>query len=60
MMSRKREAICMGIGILAGVTLCGPAVQAATEAIAATLSSQLIYVDGQQVSRTAYAINGNN
>ena len=60
MMSRKREAICMGIGILAGVTLCGSAAQAATEAIAATLSSQLIYVDGQQVSMTAYAINGNN
>ena len=50
----------MGIGILAGVTLRGPAVQAATEAIAATLSTQPIYVDGAQVSMTAYAINGHN
>ena len=59
-MSRAREAIFMGIGILAGITLCGPAAHAATEAITATLSSQAIYVDGEQVSMTAYAIGGNN
>ena len=59
-MSKLREVIFMGIGILTGITLCGPAAQAATAAITATLSSQPIYVDGQQVSMTAYAINGNN
>ena len=58
-MSRVREAIIMGIGILTGITLCGPAAQAATN-LTATLSSQAIYVDGQQVSMTAYTIGGNN
>ena len=50
----------MGIGILAGITLCGPAAQAATEAITATLSNQPICVDRVQVSMTAYGIAGNN
>ena len=59
-MSRKREAICMGIGILASITLCGPAAQAATEAITATPGSQIFYVNGQQVELEAYAIHGNN
>lgn len=58
-MSRKREAIFMGIGILAGLTLSGPAAQAATT-ITATLSNHPIYVDGQQVPMTAYSIGGNN
>lgn len=58
-MSRKREAIFMGIGILAGLTLSDPAAQAATT-ITATLSNQPIYVDGQQVPMTAYSIGGNN
>ena len=58
-MNRTREVIFMGIGILTGITLCGPAAQAATN-LTATLSSQPIYVNGQQVSMTAYAIGGNN
>ena len=58
-MSRKREAIFMGVGILAGLALSGPAAQAATT-ITAKLSNQPIYVDGQQVSMTAYSIDGNN
>jgi len=49
----------MGLGILTGIALCGPAAQAAT-AITATLSTQPIYVDGQRVSMTAYQIGGNN
>ena len=60
MMSRKKEAICMGIGILAGITLCGPAAQAATEVLTATPGSQIFYVDGTQVELEAYAIHGNN
>ena len=59
MRSRKREAIFMGVGILAGLALSGPAAQAATT-INATLSSQPIYVDGQRVAMTAYSIGGNN
>ena len=51
-MNRKREVIFMGIGIMAGLTLSGPAAQAATT-INATLSSQPIYVDGQRVAMTA-------
>ena len=58
-MSRKREAVFMGIGILAGLALSGPAAQAATT-LTATLSTQPIYVDGQRVSMTAYSIGGNN
>ena len=58
-MNRKREAIFMGIGILAGLALSGPAAQAATT-ITATFSNQPIYVDGQRVSMIAYSIGGNN
>ena len=58
-MNKKREAIFMGIGILAGLALSGPAAQAAAS-IAATLSTQPIYMDGQRVSMTAYSIGGNN
>ncbi len=49
----------MGLGILTGIALCGPAAQAATN-LTATLSNQPIYVDGQRVSMTAYQIGGNN
>ncbi len=58
-MNRKREAIFMGIGILTGLALSGPAVQAA-DSLAARPSSQPIYVDGQRVDMTAYNIGGNN
>ena len=57
---KKGNIITFILGIFAGVTLCGPVAQAATEAITATLSRQHIYVDGQQVSLTAYLINNNN
>ena len=50
----------MGIGILAGLALSGSAAQAAIETFTATRGSQNIYVDGVQVSMTAYGINGNN
>lgn len=46
-MNRKREAVFMGLGILVGLALSGPAVQAAT-GITARPSSQSIYVDGQR------------
>ena len=59
-MSRKREAIFMGIGLLAGLALSGPTVQAANTALTATPTSQTFYVNGQQIQFEAYAIHGNN
>lgn len=48
-------------GLLCGVLLAGLATTAlAVSGVMAELSSQPIYVDGQQVSMTAYAIGGNN
>lgn len=58
-MNRKREAIFMGFGILAGLALNGPAVQAA-DYLTATVSTQPIYVNGQRVQMEAYSIHGNN
>ena len=58
-MNRKQEAVFMGLGILAGLTLSGPAAQAA-DCLKATISSQPIYVDGQRVQMEAYSIHGNN
>lgn len=59
MRSRKREMVFMGLGILVGLALSGPAVQAA-DYLTARPSSQPIYVDGQQVHMTAYNIGGSN
>ena len=58
-MSRKREAVFMGAGVLAGLALCGPA-SAAVQQLTATPTTQSFYVDGQRVSMTAYSIGGNN
>ena len=60
MRSRKREAIFMGIGILAGLALSGPATQAATTAFTANPTSQTFYVNGQEMKFEAYEIHGNN
>ena len=49
----------MGLGILAGLTLSGPAAQAA-DYLTARPSNQSIYVDGQKVEFEAYSIHGNN
>ena len=57
---KKGTAITFALGVFAGITLCGPAAQAATEALTATLSTQPIYVDGQRVELEAYAIHGNH
>ena len=59
MVSRKREAVFMEIGILTGLALCGPAAQA-VDYLQAKPSSQAIYVDGQKVEMEAYFIHGNN
>ena len=57
---KKGTVITFALGVFAGITLCGPAAQAATEALTAALSTQPIYVDGQRVELEAYAIHGNN
>ena len=59
MKSRKREAIFMGIGILAGLALSGPAAQAA-DYLTARPSTQTFYINGQQAPLTAYLIGGSN
>ena len=59
MRSRKREAIFMGIGILAGLVLSGPAAQAA-DYLTARPSTQTFYINGQQAPLTAYLIGGSN
>ena len=59
MMSKTKNALFMGIGVLAGLALSGPAAQA-TANLTAMLSDQPIYVDGQQVQLEAYEIHGNN
>ena len=58
-MNRKREAIFMGIGILAGLALSGPAAQAA-DYLTARPSTQTFYLDGEKISLTAYLIGGSN
>lgn len=59
MRSRKREVVFMGIGVLAGLALSGPAAQAA-DYLTAKPTTQTFYVDGQQVQFEAYQIHGNN
>ena len=58
-MSRKREITMMGLGVLTGLALL-PAAKAGVATLTATPSAQPIFVDGQRVSMTAYAIGGNN
>ena len=58
-MSRKHGAIFMGIGILAGLALSGPAAQAA-DYLTARPSTQTFYINGQQAPLTAYLIGGSN
>ena len=50
------------MGFLCGALLIGgfTSVASAASGIMATLSSHTVYVDGQQVSMTAYAIGGHN
>ena len=59
-MSRTKEAVFMGIGILAGLALSGPAAQAAEAALTARPTTQTFYVGGTRVEFEAYQIHGNN
>ena len=56
----KRLQFLMGF-LCGALVICGfTSVASAASGIMATISNQTIYVDGRQVSMTAYAINGNN
>ena len=59
MRSRKREVVFMGIGVLAGLAMSGPAAQAA-DYLTAKPSTQTFYLNGQQAPLTAYLIGGSN
>ena len=59
-MSKKRAVLFMGIGILAGLALSGPAAHAATEALTASHTSQTFYLNGQKMEFEAYSIHDNN
>ena len=56
---KKKDFALVAAGIIVGLALL-PAAQAGVEALTATPSAQPIYVDGQRVAMTAYAIGGNN
>ena len=55
----KGKYVQFFLGMIAGGVLMGTTA-AAADYLTATLSTQPIYVDGAQVSMTAYGINGNN
>ena len=59
-MSRKREAVFMGIGILAGLALSGPAAHAANAVLTASPTTQTFYLEGEKIELTAYLIGGSN
>ena len=58
-MSRRKEIALVTAGILAGITVSGPAIQAAA-GLVANPSSQRFYVNEQCIPLEAYEINGNN
>lgn len=53
-MSRKKNMLLVTAGILAGVTMTGPAAHAAAEYLKALPSAQSFYLDGAQVALEAY------
>ena len=58
-MSRRKEIALVTAGVLAGITISGPASQA-TAGLMANASSQRFYVNEQRIPLEAYEINGNN
>ena len=58
-MSRRKEVALVTAGILAGITVSGPASQAAA-GLMANASSQRFYVNEQRLPLDAYEINGSN
>lgn len=58
-MNRAKNTGLVLCGLVLGLTLSAPAAQA-VESLKATLSTNRVLVDGQEVRLTAYNINGNN
>ena len=58
-MGKAKQAVLLGLGILAGLALSGPAA-AAADYLQAIPSRQTFYVNGQKVEFEAYSIHGNN
>ena len=58
-MNRLKNAGLFLCGLVLGLSLSAPAAQA-VESLKATLSTNRVLVDGQEVRLTAYNINGNN
>ena len=58
-MNRIKNAGLVLCGLVLGLSLSAPAAQA-VESLKATLSTNRVLVDGQEVRLTAYNINGNN
>lgn len=59
-MSRKKEWLLLGTGLLVGLALGPTAAHAAGEWFKATPSTQIFIVNGQTVDLEAYTIHGNN
>ena len=58
-MNRLKNTGLVLCGLVLGLSLSAPAAQA-VESLKATLSTNRVLVDGQEVRLTAYNINGNN
>ena len=58
-MNRLKDIGLVLCGLALGLSLSAPAAQA-VESLKATLSTNRILVDGEEVHLTAYNINGNN
>lgn len=58
-MNRLKNTELVLCGLALGLSLSAPAAQA-VESLKATLSTNRILVDGEEVHLTAYNINGNN
>ena len=59
-MKNLKNALMVTAGIVIGMLVSVPAVNAATEYLTAVPSAQTFYMDGQRISLEAYSINGNN
>lgn len=59
-MRRMKNALTLLTGILAGMSLAGPAAHAVEQYLTATPSTQAIYLDGRRITMEAYTINGSN
>lgn len=60
MKSKEKSTALLLSGVMLGVSLAGPAANAATEFFQAQRTPHPIYVDGKKVQMETYAIDGHN